>query len=57
MLAHVLLGRAFFEADKEALVRGVNLIMKIAVKLLNKKSAKRKPQLLEDDQGSSLKDG
>jgi len=41
----------FLEVDKEALVRGVNLMMEIAVKLLNKKSVKRKPPLLEDDQG------
>ena len=40
----------FLETDKEALVRGVNLMMEIALKLLNKKSTKRKQQLLEDDQ-------
>jgi hypothetical protein len=45
----------FLETDREALVRGVNLMMEIAVKLLNKKSAKRKQQLLEDDQEEQTK--
>jgi len=47
----------FLEDDKEALIAGANTMLKIAMKLLNKKALKKDQLLLTDGQEDSQEEG